>query len=85
MLKAIEEIIANAQGHGVGHPETFEEIKVEFFFLLALIVIVGVSLVDLYLVGQWLHDVAFAHAVRAEKRGFGKFPLLLAERNHTIQ
>ena len=85
MLEAVEKVVADAQSHRVRHPETLEEVEVEVLFLLALVVVVGVSLVDLYLVRQWLGDITLAHALRAEERGLGEFPLLLAERNHTVQ
>jgi hypothetical protein len=51
VLETVEEVIADAQGHRVGHSEALEEVEIEVFFLLTLVIIVGIPLVDLDFVG----------------------------------
>jgi hypothetical protein len=52
MLKGIKEIIPYAEGHGIGHTEALEKIKIEFFLIVAKVVVIGALEVNFNLIGR---------------------------------
>jgi hypothetical protein len=84
VFETVEEVVANAESHWIRHSEAFEEVKVEFLLLLALIIIVIDLVMNLDLVGQGLLDILHAHAVRSEKSGLRHSTFLITKRKYAF-
>ena len=84
MFQAVEEVVADAEGHWICHSEAFEEVKVELLPFVTLIFIIAL-MVDLDFIRQRVFNTFLTHAIRPKKCRLRNPTFLLTQRQHALQ